>query len=123
MPCAVRSTDHPRGLPGLPDDLAAKVKAANTLIDNSARILNGAARMGIRAGEENPHTSILWCFPSRKRLLARWAAPYVDFCSGGCPARKRARLSSCIVGHQKQTPYTADTTMGSASSLAADTWS
>ena len=87
-----RSAKHPCGVPGLPPKLKEKVRMANTLIDNAARLLLMAASLGIPCGEENPHTSILWYFACRHKLLQRWPAVYVDFCSSGGPARKRTRL-------------------------------
>ena len=92
MPTALRSSEYPRGLPELPAPLRGQVQQANVLIDNRARIMCMSARLDIRVGEEKPHTSILWWFPSRQRLMKRWPAPYVDFCAGGDPCRKRTRL-------------------------------
>ena len=92
MPRPLRDRGNLWGRPALTDSEHEQVRLANILIKNAARLLNAAAALGIPAGEENPRTSLLWQFSSRKRLMARFPAVHVDFCCGGGPVRKRTRL-------------------------------
>ncbi|CAK0813159.1 unnamed protein product, partial [Prorocentrum cordatum] len=92
MPPPLRSSEHYRGLPDLSARHRAQVRDANSLIDSGGRLQQLAWDLGICCGEENPQTSILWCFPSRRRALARGSAVDVDFCAAGGPLRKRTKL-------------------------------
>ena len=69
LPRPLRSSDLPHGLPGLTAAEQAQVREANKLIAFAGRLLALASRLGVIAGEENPNTSILWCFPDRRKLL------------------------------------------------------
>ena len=62
LPRPLRSSDLPHGLPGLTAAEQAQVREANKLIAFAGRLLALASRLGVIAGEENPSTSILWCF-------------------------------------------------------------
>ena len=92
MPPPLRSSEHYRGLPDLSASHRAQVREANSLIDSGGRLQQLAWDLGICCGEENPQTSILWCFPSRRRALARGSVVDVDFCAAGGPMRKRTKL-------------------------------
>jgi len=111
-PPRLRSTEHYRGLPDLPPDQRELADRANLLIDNAARILRLAAALGIPGGEENPRTSMLWLFPSRERLLARWADVIVDYCSCGLPVRTRTRFLMINVGEPDSSPFTCRSSRG-----------
>ena len=92
LPRPLRSSALPHGLPGLTEAEQVQVRDANKLIAFAGRLLALAARVGVIAGEENPNTSTLWCFPDRRKLLDRHYHAFVDFCFSGLPARKRTRL-------------------------------
>ena len=94
-PCALRSLSCIRGLPNLSARDREEVALSNRLADRSGQLATLAYETGIRGGEENPASSYLWDFESRKRFarLPSARAVVVDFCAFGTPFRARTKLA------------------------------
>ena len=94
MPCALRSPLAVRGLANLKGRDRQALQASNFMADVAGRLEHLAYKLGIPGGEENPASSYLWQFPSRKRLVQRPEVETrtVDYCACGRPFRARTQL-------------------------------
>ena len=92
MPRPLRTREELWGRRDATEQEKLELKKANGLIQASTWILHLCAKVGVPVIEENPHTSLLWQFRSRQRLLLRCHSIYADFCASGGPARKRTRF-------------------------------
>ena len=94
MPCALRSSEFPRGLPDLPEQDAQKLALSNFLGDKAGRLQQIAYDMRIPGGEENPASSFLWLQPERQKMQERSSCRTytVDYCYYGTPWRARTRM-------------------------------
>jgi len=94
FPGPLRSNTYVRGLPGLSAKDQAKLNRSNRLADRAGAILKLCLQHNLPCGEENPATSFLWDFRSRKQLARhpRCHQYVVDYCASGTPFRARTRL-------------------------------
>ena len=60
MPARARSDEHPDGLPDLEPSLKARVEAANTLYEATAKAVKACVNAGKLVSVENPGRSYFW---------------------------------------------------------------
>ena len=96
MPNRLRDKDHIRGLSGLREPDRQALIRSNLLADRAGVLINMAYGLGLPGGEENPGSSWLWQFESRKRFLRKEhvSRSTIDYCSCGTPFR--ARTGICL---------------------------
>ena len=104
---AVRSSDHPQGLPGLIGDRLVKCQVGNALLRVSMELFSFCVTHHVAVSLENPDTSILWLHP----LVAPWVLEALGgsprkrvhvvrtcYCAFGRPFRKNTKILTTVPG-------------------------
>ena len=94
FPHAVRSTERPRGLPGLTGADRRTVQRGNAIADRSFALIELARSRLIPGLEENPRNSFLHILRNRLKFAQgpQVVDHCVDMCAFGTPYRKSTRL-------------------------------
>jgi hypothetical protein len=87
---AIRSIQHPEGLPNLTGEQQNRVREGNRLANATIKILKLCITNNVPAILENPPSSFLWKYPALAPLLAKGDHRTVHMCAFGARWRKAA---------------------------------
>ena len=102
---AIRTREHPMGIPNLSEKMQAKVELGNSFGAFCFALLRRACALNMAVWLENPHTSWMFRIPDFQLLLEacpqlKWLV--VDYCRYGMPWRKRTRfVTNTVIGGVK----------------------